>query len=209
MFDCFVRNGKRLVAAGLASAALMVLLSGAAPAEQPAGELNDALASCRLKMAGPLRLNSDFKRSSAGKDYDTLVASNDTLYVEIDLVRPVSRQRALNYAKSQYTVLQSLYEGKRSPYPGQITQSEECPADRKPESRVVTILGQPTEVLLANATERHTFGVWQDDLIKTKGAFCVVYDERSQATLEFRVFQPIDSFQPQTVIGFLESLTRT
>lgn len=186
---------------------LTTLLSVGNAAEQP-GNLNDALRPCGLRMAEQLKVESDFKRSSGGKYYDTIVASNNNFHVEIDLVRPVSRQRALNYAKSQYTVLHSLYDGKRSPYPGEITHSEECPADRKPESRTATILDQKTEVLLANATDRHTFGVWQDDLIKTRGAFCVVFDEQSQSTLEFRIFQPASSFQPQIVIDFLESLTR-
>lgn len=190
--------------------AIAVLTSAlaAANAAEPAGGLNDALRPCGLKTAGDFRVESDFKRSSGGTAYDTIVASNDTLRVEIELVRPVSRQRAANYAKSKYTVLKSLYDAQRSPYPGQITNKEECPPERKPVGVTMTILGQPTPVLLANATERHTFGVWQDDLIKTRGAFCVVYDEISRSILEFRVFQSSASFRPETVAGFLESLAR-
>jgi hypothetical protein len=193
--------------AGIGVCGFMIFFFSLCVAETPE-TLNEALRPLGLQMAGPFKLESHFQRSSGDKVYRTLVVSDGALYVEIELHGPISRQRADNYAKSKYAVLHSLYDAHRSPYPGQITNEEECPPDRKPESRTNMILGRPVEVLVANGTERHTFGVWQDDLIKTRGAFCVVFDEKSRTVLEFKVFQPFPSFQAPAVIGFLESLTR-
>ncbi len=186
------------------AAAFVVLFAMAAGGET----LNDALRSHRLKTSQALRVDRNVIRTSGGTTYQELEASNEGLYVKIEISSPVTHDRAMNYAKAQYAMIADLYGPQPIPYSGQITNQTECPKDRRPERLDVQILGIKTEVLVANGTERHTFGVWEDDLIKTKGAFGVVFDENEKSLLEFKVFQSSAGYRRENATGFFESLSR-
>src|SRR5690349_1740702 len=107
MSNYFPGIGRRLILACRAAGGLLFILSARIRAERT-GDLNDVLRHCGLKLSAPLWVGSDFKRSSGHKTYDTIIASNTLVYVEIEISRPISHQQSLNYAKSKYTILRSL-----------------------------------------------------------------------------------------------------
>jgi hypothetical protein len=188
--------------------ALLLLLPPRAPAADKPASLNEALRPYHVQFAGvDAPVLENFRRASAETVFDTIIAGGGSLRVEIEVVAPESPELAANYSKSKYEIIKALYGPQYTPYPGEVTNQTECPPDRKPLSRTVSLLGKDTEVLLANATERYTFGVWEDDLIKQRGAFCVLYDDATKTLYQFKVFQP-SSATDESLLATVRTLRR-
>jgi len=175
------------------------------------GTLNAALAAYGLSMgkAGDAPLAGDFRRKGSTIAFHSLLAADNDLRVEIEIMSPLTPDLAKRYLNSKYTIVRSLYGPQPHPYPGVITNITDCPDDKKPVERSVQVLGRPVTVLLANASARYTFGVWEDDLIKHRAAFCVVYVPETKALFEIKIFQPSARFNADTVLRALGNLKLT
>ena len=181
------------------------------PGSRPSAEtrtLNAVLREYGVTMGeiGAAPIASEFKRKGKTIGFHSLVATGGGFRVEIEITAPLSADLAERYRASKYTMVRSQYGPQRHPYPGVITNISVCPEDKKPLETRVDLLGQDTVVLLANASARFTFGVWEDDLIKHRAAFCVLYAPRTQSLFEVRIFQPHDRFDRDAVLRVLGTI---
>ncbi len=155
---------------------------------------------------GGTRIDREFRRKGTNIGFHSLVATDGDVRVEMEIMAPLPADIAKRYLTAKYTIVRSQYGPQPHPYPGVITNLTDCPEDKKPVETQVEVLGQAVVVLLANASERFTFGVWEDDLIKHRGAFCVLYVPERNALFEVRIFQPHDRFDRDAVLKVLGSL---
>ncbi len=160
----------------------------------------------RLKEGGSLAVLKDFRYGGKNKAYHTIIAGDNKTRIEMEIITPLSEQEARNYAHSKYVIIESLYAPQIIPYTGTLTSTTDCPKDKKPREITIKISGRPHKVLLANATERHVLGVWEDDLIKNRAAFTVFYNRQNNTLFQIIVFQPLDSFDLNEVLRILKSL---
>ena len=160
----------------------------------------------QLKKGGSLPVIKDFQYGGKGKTYHTIIAQDNKTRIEMEIITPLSKQEAQNYAHSKYIIIKSLYAPQIIPYTGALTTTTDCPKDKKPQEIIIEILGKPEKVLLANATERYVLGVWEDDLIKNKAAFIVFYNHENNTLFQIIIFQALDSFNPNEMLKILKSL---
>ncbi len=172
--------------------------------------LNEVLRPYQVRCddAEAFSVTRDFKHPAKGKIYHSIAAEDPErkTRIEIEITRPVSAEYALHYSTQQYAVIQGLYGSRTIPYPGAITVPTGCPENKKPTQTSVEIMGQPVTVLFANASERYAFGVWDDDIIKQKGAFAIFYDAKLQTYYQLIIFQPVAAFNRGKVLALLQSL---
>jgi hypothetical protein len=192
----------------LASAVLGVSCASAVRA----ATLDDVLRPYQIRCdkAEAFSVARNFKHPAQGKMYHTIAAEDPgtKTRIEIEITRPVSAEYALHYSSQQYSVIQGLYGSRTIPYPGAVTVPTGCPENKKPTLTSVEIMGKPVQVLLANASERYVFGVWDDDLIKQKGALAIFYDAKLTTYYQIIIFQPAGAFDREKVFGLLKSLQR-
>ncbi|MCD6221077.1 hypothetical protein J7K25_02830 [bacterium] len=157
---------------------------------------------------GKILIIKNYKFPAREKSFHTIIASDKNTRIEIEIIKPMSYVEATEYAESKYKIIKNLYGPQIIPYTGQLTTTTDCPPEKKPEEISIDILGKPTRVLLANATDRYVLGVWDDALIKTKAAFAMVYDEENQTIYQIIIFQPIKIFDQQKVLDILQGIKR-
>ncbi len=178
-----------------------------------AATLNEVLRPYQVRCddAEAFPVTRDFKHPAKGKIYHTIAAEDPEkkIRIEIEITRPVSAEYALHYSTQQYAVIQGLYGSRTIPYPGAITVPTGCPENKKPTRASVEIMGKPVTVLFANASERYAFGVWDDDIIRQKGAFAIFYDAKLQTYYQIIIFQPAAAFDREKVLGLFRSLRPT
>jgi len=188
--------------------ALVVVSGGCRPPASGARTLNAALGEYGIDFGamGKAAVIDEFKRQGKKMAFHTLVATNGRLRAELEITSPLPQPLAKRYGASKYAVFDSLYDPHRHPYPGAITTLIRCPKDKKPEPVQVPALGGNVLVLLADASGRYTFGVWQKGLVKHRGAYCVVYHAGSKSLLEVKLFQPSGQFERDAVLAAIGSL---
>lgn len=173
-------------------------------------QLNKLLSQYKLQFTTPkdITIINNAKFPARDKIFHQIIAQNKQTRIEIELIKPMSYDEAMEYAESKYKIIKNLYGPQIIPYTGQLTTTTDCPPEKKPKEITVDILGKPTKVLLANATDRYVLGVWDDELIKTKAAFAMVYDEENQTIYQIIIFQPIKIFDQQKVLDILQGIKR-
>jgi hypothetical protein len=171
------------------------------------GTLNETLIQygSRFEKLGSLPVLRDFQQTARGKIFHTVLAQDQDTHIEIEIISPLEEGLAINYSNSKYEIIKDLYGPQIIPYPGAITDTTDCPMDKRPKEATVDIMGKTIKVLLANASERYVLGVWDDELIKQKAAFAVFYDEKNKTNYQIIVFQPVRSFNQEEVLGTLRS----
>jgi len=162
----------------------------------------------QLEKGGSSPVVRDFKFPAKGKTFHTIIAQEKETRIEIEIIKPLSEEAAINYSESKYIIITSLYGPQIIPYTGALTTITDCPDDKKPEEIITEVMGKPVRVLLANATERYVLGVWEDDLIKQKAAFAVLYDRENSTHYQIIIFQPSESFDRNVVLDILKSLKK-
>jgi len=177
---------------------------------QSQGQLNEALAPYGVTFSLPEELNvrQNFSFVAKGKEYRTITAQNRNTRIELEIIKRVGADEVGQYTASQYAIIKTLYSPQIIPYTGEFTVTTECPPDKKPQELILEILGKKTAVLVANATERYTFGVWEEDLIKQRGVFYVVYDDRRQTIYKITLFKPVEEFNLQEALSIAASFSR-
>ncbi|MDD5254888.1 MAG: hypothetical protein PHR11_02400 [Candidatus Omnitrophica bacterium] len=193
----------------LISLLVFMPLFGRACAQIPV-KLNDALASYGVIFDLPEEPNvqQDFTFIAKQKEYRTITAQARNTRVEMEIIKPFTADEAGAYTGSQYAIVKALYSPQIIPYTGEFTVTTDCPPDKKPQESTLEILGKKTAVLVANATERYTFGVWEEDLIKQRGVFYVVYDHRSATIYKITLFRPVEEFNLQEMLNIAASFSR-
>lgn len=172
------------------------------------GTLNKVLIQYGIQLGkgGSFSVVRDFKFPAKEKTFHTIIAQGKETRIEIEIIKPLLGETAIDYSESKYKIIKNLYGPRFIPYPGVITTITDCPDDKKPKEIVTEVMGKPIKVLLANATERYVLGVWEDDLIKQKAAFAVLYDEKNSTFYQIIIFQPSGSFNCDEVLDILKGL---
>lgn len=188
------------------SLALIIICKPAFP--EPSSDLNTLLLNygIQLKKEDSLPVIKELRYGGVEKKYHTIIAQNNKMRIEMEIVMPLTEGEAQSYSSSKYIIINGLYAPQIIPYTGALTTTTDCPADKKPKERTVNILGKPEKVLLANATERYVLGVWEDELIKQKAVFTVFFKQENNALFQVIIFKPIDSFNLKEVLNILQSL---
>jgi len=170
--------------------------------------LNEVLKQYNVQFdtKGSLTVIRNFKYPAKEKIFHTIIAQGKNNRIEIEIIKPMLKEQALNYSDSKYKIIKNLYGPQIIPYSGTLTTTTECPEDKKPTETTIEVMGEPIRVLLANATDRYVLGVWEDDLIKTKAAFAMVYDKENKTIYQIIIFQPYKSFNQDEVLDILKSL---
>ena len=169
--------------------------------------LNDPLKQYQVEfnIVEPLYLINNLKYPARNRVFHTIVAENKNYHIEMEIISPFPDKEFEHYSKTKYKIITNLYGPQLIPYTGELTTTTDCPKEKKPEEIIIKIMKQPTKVLLANATNRYTLGVWEDDLIKTKAAFTIVYDKEKEVIYQIIVFQKIESFNKQNILNIFKN----
>ncbi|MCK9595329.1 MAG: hypothetical protein M0R35_06600 [Candidatus Omnitrophica bacterium] len=175
------------------------------PGAKKNSTLNEALSeySSRFTAAGNFKVINNFKNCAQGKTFHTIIARKAGKRVQVEITSGLNRNEALAYSRTQYTVVKNLYGPRQIQYPGIITNSTECPENKKTRETTIEIMNTPTKVLLANASDRYVLGVWDDDLIRQKAAFAVFYDEKNSTCYQIIAFQPYDNLDTEGLLSIL------
>lgn len=185
---------------------LLILNSSANSQER----LNELLYPYKIQFQLPENITviTNAKFPARDKIFHRIIAQNKNTRIEIELIKPMSYDEAIEYSESKYKIIKNLYGPQIIPYTGQLTTTTDCPPEKKPEEISIDILGKPTKVLLANATDRYVLGIWDDELIKTKAAFAIVYDQENETIYQIIIFQPTQSFNKENVLEILKNIRR-
>ena len=170
--------------------------------------LNEVLKQYNVQFGikGSLIVIRNFKYPAREKTFHTIIAQDEKTRIELEIIKPMLKEQALNYSDSKYKIIKNLYGPQIIPYSGTLTTTTECPDDKKPKEATIEVMNRLTKVLLANATDRYVLGVWEDDLIKTKATFAMVYDKENKTIYQIIIFQPYKSFNQNEVLDILKSL---
>ena len=160
----------------------------------------------QFKEDGSLPVIKNFQYGGEGKTYHTIIAQDNKVHIEIEIITPLSKQEAQDYLHSKYIIIKSLYAPQIIPYTGALTTTTDCPQDKKPQEIIIKMSGKPEKVLLANATGRYVLGVWEDNLIKNKAAFTVFYNPENSTLFQIIIFQPLNSFNLNEMLNILKSV---
>ena len=173
--------------------------------------LNDVLKQYQVEFntTEHLYLIKNLKYPARGRVFHTIIAENKNYYIEMEIVNPLPDKEFDHYSKIKYKIITNLYGPQLIPYTGTLTTTTDCPKEKKPEEIIIEVMKQPTKVLFANATDRYTLGVWEDDLIKTRAAFTIVYDKEKKVMYQIIVFQKIKSFNKQDILSILKNFKKT
>lgn len=197
-----------LIALSLTALFMSLSLSLARPSEARAATLDESLKpyGVSLPLAAGFTVAKDLRRKGTKKSFHTLIAEKGDTRIELEITLPFDPEEAEQQGRLKRNTLISLYGAQYTPYPGEVTNLTSCPENMKPKVSKHPILGQPVEVIVANATERYTFGVWEKSLVKRTAAVTLAYEPRSKALFHIRVFQPYSKFTASQAIGILKSL---
>ncbi len=170
--------------------------------------LNELLSDygIEFKKGGSSPILKDFGFIAKNKYFRNIVAQEGKTRIEMEIIDPLNEEEASKHMAVKYAIIKNLYGPQRIPYQGTITITTDCPAEKKPEKAKVTIMGRSRLVLLANASERYTLGVWDDTLIKQKAAFTVFYDQGMSTLYRVIIFPPAASFNRKEVFEILKSI---
>lgn len=170
--------------------------------------LNNALANYNIQFekAGSIPVVKNFKYCVREKTFRTIIAQADYMRIEIEAIKPINEETALQYSNSKYVIIKGLFEPQMIPYSGELTHRTECPAEKKPEEITVEILDKKVTILLVNATERYVVGAWDDALIKQKAAFAALYDSNNKTLYQIVIFQPYKTFNLDEILGIFKGI---
>lgn len=160
----------------------------------------------QFSMLGSLPVTYDYRFPARGITFHKIIAQDERIHVEIETMQPFSEDDVENHVNLQYEEIISLYGPRIIPYPGAVSKPADCPGDKKPEEISVMIMGSPTRVLLANATDRYALGIWEDSLIKQKTIFFVIYDKKNKMLMKTLIFQSIKDFSKKNAIDILNGI---
>ncbi len=170
--------------------------------------LNELLSDygIEFKKGGSSLVLKDFSFIAQDKYFRNIVTQEGKNRIDMEIIKPLNEEEASKHMAVKYAIIKNLYGPQMIPYQGTITTTTDCPAEKKPKEKKVVITGKKRLVLLVNATERYTLGVWDDTLIKQKAAFTVFYDQGMSTLYRVTIFQPANSFNRQAVFEILRSI---
>jgi len=97
--------------------------------------LNTALARYGIKFekGGSFPVVRDFIHPFKEKIFRTIIARGKRIRIKVEIIKPLLKKEALDFSKTKYTIIKSLYEPQIIPYSGKLTHTTDCPDKNKLE----------------------------------------------------------------------------
>ncbi len=171
--------------------------------------LNEALSpyGASFGSSGKMPVLKNFANTARGRTFHTIIAQKEDTRIEFEIIKPLEKDIAAQHITAKYQIIMNLYGPQTIPYPGAITRKTDCPENKKPVEIKTRLNEKPARVLIANASDRYVFGVWDDALIKQKAAFAVTYDQNTGTLYQIMVFRPAGSFDIKDALDILASFS--
>jgi hypothetical protein len=108
----------------------------------------------------------------------------------------------------ELTNIQKIFDSRRNPYEGQITDVIQCDKSLKPRPVTFKISGQEVHGVMAGANARKIFGSCSYDQLDYWASYFNFYDAQSHMVLEFRVFKKVSGVKPSQIPKLSKELTQ-
>lgn len=131
-----------------------------------------------------------FMIEKSSESYDTTIFNGEykDKLIKIKILNNFNLEKAENYISDKLFVINSLYRGIHSPYPGDLSNRIECSNEFKP----LKISNNPFDYHIVYASDRFTYGACSFDLIKYKSLFFFFYCENIEQFYQIELFIPIN-----------------
>jgi hypothetical protein len=134
-----------------------------------------------------LKLNEAQSQNGGASGFNSVFEGAD-FEVHARGTRITDEKAARKMAEVELAGIRRLYEPRRNPYEGQITEVVQCDKNLRPRYFSFKVGGQKVDAILAGANSRKIFGVCARDQLDFWGGYFNFYDKASQLVLEFRIF---------------------
>jgi hypothetical protein len=108
----------------------------------------------------------------------------------------------------ELTNIQKIFDSRRNPYEGQITDVIQCDKSLKPRPFTFKIGSQEVHGIMAGANTRKIFGSCSYDQLDYWASYFNFYDAQSHMLLEFRIFKKVSAAKPSQIPKLSNELTQ-
>ncbi len=170
--------------------------------------LGDVFQGLEISIEGvrDFSIQKNILRQGRTNTFWTVIAKKNERIVKIEIIKNIDHKSARNYINERTDLTESLYKRIPSAYPGEISNTIECPDKYKPDVFPLEIEGKKIPVHILNSTPRFTYGACADGLIKYRGFMTFVYNEKNAILYRIDIFIPKHEFDKKEVSGLLASL---
>ncbi len=123
---------------------------------------------------------------------DKIMAKDNGSLLIISLNKNVNVDMAQRIVNDKIAVLESQYEIRNAPYPGEVTREVVCPEEFKPVKNIIDNQHSMANYMLYS-TISFTYGVCAKDLIAYKAFFGLFYCEKRNNLVQIELFVPINN----------------
>jgi len=139
-----------------------------------------------------LEISSNFiekfklKQSSYTYDSITFTGEYKDLIIQMKVLKDVDLEKVNTYISDKMFMINSLFRGVSSPYPGALSNRIECPEEFKP----LKLANKPFDYYIVYASDRFTYGVCSWSLIKYKSIIYFLYCDKEKKLYHIKLFMP-------------------
>jgi len=145
--------------------------------------------------------NYVFVEKYSNEDMSYYEYENSGEKIELNVIKGVEKDVADVLISDKVFVFQSLFELKRTGYPGQFTKYIECPEEYKPKFYNEQIEGGSLKYFIGFSNSNYVGPACSEDLIKYKSLFGLLYCRDTKTMYEIDYFTSLES--PEKITLFL------
>jgi hypothetical protein len=129
-----------------------------------------------------------WKQSSYTHDSVTFTGNNENSIIQIKVLKDINLEKANTYISDKMFMINSLFRGVSSPYPGALSNRIECPEEFKP----VKLTNKHFDYYIVYASSRFTYGVCSWDLIKYQSIIYFLHCNEEESLYYIKLFISTD-----------------
>jgi hypothetical protein len=132
----------------------------------------------------------EFKITKTTESYDskTIFGEKESAIVKIKKIENIEINEAENYINDNMFVIESMYRGISSPYPGALSNRIECEEKFKPKK----VKNKPFDYYFLFATDRMTYGACSKDQIEYHTIMFFLFCEKTKDFFQIELFVSLD-----------------
>ena len=178
------------LAIGTVAAAILLLR----PPPTEADAFREALSSVGFTMDLPDDLHIVRTKQHEGRLQTALVESGSTR-IRLQVSEGLNTEAAIQLSDDIRLQIDNLFEDRQAPYPGQLSNTLQCP----PRFHPVEVLDKGAALFAVQlyANDRMGFGGCSEDLLHYAATVGLVHDPVSERLVRLEVFEPIDATTDQ------------
>jgi hypothetical protein len=127
--------------------------------------------------------------------------------IEIEFISPLEISSASEQIKSKYSLLYSMYNSHATPYPGTVTNSNNCSNEFLPANKIIKLDGNLIRVVTVGVNDRDTYGACSKEEVKKKGIFLMFYIKKTKTLAQFKSFSWLENDDRAAIMEIIESIT--